>query len=98
MKKSENIALHYIMDCLNAGFTFGKDCVWDYYKNEPFPFPYFDRVLYITSQGNIGWRHFGSSANSKSLKSLYWIITVIFKLTPETFLEKYITDDKSELA
>ena len=39
----------------------------------------------------IYWYHFGSSANRISEENLSWILTEIFKLTPEEFLFKYIT-------
>lgn len=97
MKKSENIALHKIMNDLNAGFTFGRDCTWNYYENKPLHYPYFHHNLYITPRGNIGWNCSGSSANKKTLEDLHWVITVIFRETPETFLEKYIRNDNSKI-
>lgn len=37
----------------------------------------------------IFWSHYGSSANRASLKSLRWIIEVIFDMKPSEFMEKY---------
>lgn len=42
-----------------------------------------------TSGWCIFWRHYGSSANMASLKSLKWIIEVIFDMKPSEFMEKY---------
>lgn len=35
------------------------------------------------------WRNYGSSANKATKKDLLWIITVIFKMCPVDFIEKY---------
>lgn len=39
----------------------------------------------------IYWRNYGSSANKLSLQNLKWILTEIFKMTPEQFLYNYTT-------
>lgn len=39
----------------------------------------------------IRWRNYGSSANKNTKKDLKWILTEIFKITPEEFLAKYKT-------
>lgn len=35
------------------------------------------------------WNHYGSSANKATKKELQWIIEVIFKVTPEEFVNKF---------
>ena len=35
------------------------------------------------------WSHYGSSANKATKKELLWIIEVIFKMTPEDFINAY---------
>ena len=55
---------------------------------------YFWETLYVGSGVGgefIFWRHFGSSANRVSLQNLKWILTEIFKVTPEQFLYDYTT-------
>ena len=52
-------------------------------------FPYFHIVLYKTTQNNIGWRNYSSSANKNTIESLKWIIETIFKCTPEDFVRTY---------
>ena len=39
----------------------------------------------------IRWTHYGSSSNKMNLKNLNWILTEIFKTTPEQFLYDYTT-------
>ena len=39
----------------------------------------------------IRWRHYGESANKTSVTNLKWILTEIFKMTPEEFLFTYTT-------
>lgn len=51
---------------------------------------YIHDVLYLTDYGNIGWNHYGSSANKCTLKELKWIITKIFDTTPEEFEDRYV--------
>lgn len=90
MSANDLKALNTIYNDLNNGFRYGKDFIYPDIK-----YPFFDCVLYITNFNNIGWSHYGSSANKNTLKNLFWIITVIFKLTPTEFLNFYIRDDKS---
>lgn len=74
-------ALHTIMKELRTGKVYGKTC-------EGRIKPYFWFVMY--KDGNlIHWRHFGESSNRCNLKDLKWIIKVIFKTTPEKFIEEY---------
>lgn len=80
MKYSD--ALKRIYKNINAGKSYGYNVVNVQY-------PYFSDVLYLTLQNNIGWTHYGSSANKNTLKELQWIITVIFKTTPEDFEKAY---------
>lgn len=80
MKYSD--ALKRIYKNINAGKNYGYNVVNVQY-------PYFSDVLYLTTQNNIGWTHYGSSANKNTLNDLYWIITVIFKTTPEDFEKAY---------
>ena len=51
---------------------------------------YFHDVL-STDKTYIRWTHYGSSANKTSLENLKWILTNIFKTTPEQFLLDYTT-------
>lgn len=55
---------------------------------------YFWDVLYIGNGSGsqfIFWRNAGSSAERISLQNLKWILTEIFKTTPEQFLFDYTT-------
>ena len=97
MSRNEMEVLRGIMSDLKAGYTFGQDCTWDYYNNKPMRFPFFSSALYITPSGNIGWTHYGSSANKRNLKELAWIIEKIFDTTPSGFLRDYIRNDKSAI-
>lgn len=80
MKYSD--ALKRIYKNINAGKSYGYNVVNVQY-------PYFSDVLYKTRSGFIGWTRYGSSANKNTLKELQWIITVIFKTTPEDFEKAY---------
>lgn len=80
MKYSD--ALKRIYKNINAGKNYGYNVVNVQY-------PYFSDVLYKTRAGFIGWTHYGSSANKNTLNDLYWIITVIFKTTPDDFEKAY---------
>lgn len=81
-------ALKLIYDKLLAGECFGK--IDEHSQGGT----YFWDVLSI-GNGNGGrfifWRHYGSSANRVSLQNLKWILTEIFKTTPEQFLFDYTT-------
>ena len=37
----------------------------------------------------IEWNHYGSSAERFTKKDLHWIITVLFKMTPEQFTKQF---------
>ena len=53
---------------------------------------FFWDVLCLSPTGEyIRWRNYGSSANKNTKKDLRWILTEIFKMTPEEFMEKYTT-------
>ena len=83
-------ALFRIYRDLNENIYYGKDVV-------DVRFPYFSYALYLTPSGNIGWTHYGSSANSNTLKDLLWTIQVIFRMTPEAFLQEFIPETKSSV-
>lgn len=92
MSKSESMILHTIMDDLKNGYSFGRDM-------ENVTYPYFHAQLYIYQNNGrkwIGWTHYGSSANSCTLKDLLWIITVIFDCKPSEFMNTYIRNDMSK--
>ena len=94
MKRTDTAALKAIYNNINAGKCYGYD-VTGYVK-----YPYFNDVLYIReSYGKkyIVWHHAGESENKNTLSDLKWIITVIFKMTPTEFIQRYITDDDSQI-
>ena len=74
-------ALHTIMNALKSGKIYGKTehgrmgdyFWWNVIKSGPF----------------IRYRNFGQSSVGCNLEDLVWVIEVIFKTTPEKFLEKY---------
>ena len=77
-------ALKLIYKELLAGESFGKidkHSLW---------VTYFWTVLFADEK-YIRWCHYGSSANKTNLKNLNWILTEIFKTTPEQFLYDYTT-------
>lgn len=74
-------ASHTIMNELKSGKMFGKT---EHGRMDD----YFWWVLY-KSDKFIYWQHFGQSTNRCTLKELEWIIRVIFRTTPDKFLEKY---------
>lgn len=76
--------LNEIYKNLKAGMVYG-------YMVRNVKWPYFHEALY---QGTINknlfcWHHYGSSANKATKDDLDWIIRVIFKTTPEEFVDKY---------
>lgn len=86
-------ALNIIYNSLMKGTKYGKFSYWDYYNNKPLLYPGFDMVIYKDPVHNLfHWSHYGSSANKATKKDLKWIITTIFKTTPEKFLLEYITN------
>lgn len=82
-------ALHTIMNELKSEKMFGKTehgTVSDYFwwnviKSGPF----------------IRYRNFGQSSVGCNLEDLAWVIEVIFRTTPEKFLEKYECIDSWEV-
>lgn len=53
-------------------------------------YPVFHTVLYKHwCKPYFCWIHYGSSANNANKKELEWIITTIFHMTPEKFVETY---------
>ena len=79
-------ALKLIYDKLLNGVVFGKI---DKHRQGG---TYFWNVLSADNM-YIYWRHYGSSANKTSLQNLKWILTEIFKMTPEQFLFEFTTYD-----
>lgn len=79
--------LKFIYDKLIAGEIFGK------IEQHRLGGTYFWDVL-SASKEYIHWRHYGESANKLSLSNLKWILTEIFKTTPEKFLYDYTTYNK----
>lgn len=90
MTRENNAALREILRCVKAGYSYGID-------RPDMKYPYFDARLYKTSQGNLGWRHYGSAANKMTLADLEWVLTVIFKTTPVEFLRDNIRSDASAI-
>ena len=43
--------------------------------------------IYLTENGFIGWTRYGSSANENTLEGLNFVLDVIFKLTPDNFVQ-----------
>lgn len=82
-------ALHTIMNALKSGKIYGKTehgrmgdyFWWNVIKIGPF----------------IRYRNFGQSSVGCNLEDLAWVIEVIFKTTPEKFLEKYECIDSWEV-
>ena len=77
-------ALKLIYDKLKTGDSFGKI---DEHRDGG---TYFWTVL-SANEYYIYWNHYGSSANKISLQNLKWILTEIFKTSPEQFLYDYTT-------
>ena len=80
-------SLKFIYDKLRAGEIFGK------IEKHNQGGTYFWDVLSANNE-YIYWTHYGSSANKVSLQNLKWILTEIFKTTPEQFLLDYTTYDE----
>lgn len=74
----------FIYDKLRAGEIFGK--IDEHNQGGT----YFWDVLRADNE-YIYWTHAGSSANKLSFQNLKWILTTIFKTTPEQFLFDYTT-------
>ena len=89
--------LNIIYNALVSGESFGKFTYWNYYKNEPFQYPFFHTMLYKHYCKNIlCWENYGSSANKATKEQLQWIITNIFNTTPKMFIKEYITRTEYE--
>lgn len=83
MRSEENeSSLRRIMEHIRNGGSYAE-------RVENVRYPYDHKVLYRTLYGNIGWCHFGSSANPMTLRDLNWVICVIFEMTPAEFLSRY---------
>lgn len=83
MRSEENeSSLRHIMEHTRSGGSYAE-------RVENVRYPYDHKVLYRTLYGNIGWCHFGSSANPMTLRDLNWVIRVIFEMTPTEFLSRY---------
>lgn len=67
---------------VNAGKAYGKNYTWGYSVN-----------LWLTTYGNIGWEHYGSSCEKNTLKNLNWIIKEIFNMTPSEFVNEYVVKE-----
>ena len=79
--------IEIIYNNLQNGYSYGK-----YRYNVMFP--YFDIVLSLDATKTfIRWRHFGSSANRNTIEELQWILSEIFKMTPEEFEDEYICEE-----
>ena len=76
--------LKFIYDKLIAGEVFGK------IEQHRLGGAYFWDVLSANKE-HIHWRYYGESGNKLSLSNLKWILTEIFKTTPEKFLYDYTT-------
>lgn len=74
-------ALYEIMDNIKAG---KKYCTW--YENMRFPM-YSTNLSY--GNGLISWTHYGSSANKATLKDLHFVITKLFRMTEEEFVNRF---------
>ena len=83
MVSKENArCLRQIMDHIKGGGSYAE-------RVENVRYPYDHKVLYQTAHGNIGWSHYGSSAESMTLRNLNWTIRTIFEMTPSAFLTRY---------
>ena len=73
MVSKENAhCLRHIMEHIRSGGSYAESV-------ENVRYPYDHKVLYQTVHGNIGWSHYGSSAESMT----------IFETTPSAFLMRY---------
>ena len=76
-----------IFDDLCAGRAYGN------YITKNMRYPYFNKRLYITPGGFIGWNHYGSSAQKCNVSNLKWILNNIFKTDAEGFARLYLKTD-----
>lgn len=101
MKKRTNQqeCLKKIMEILKQGEVFGYFMNFrkeDYHNPYHLPGGYMENIVLRMDDEYIWWYHFGSSANTISLKNLKFIITVIFHLKPSEFLEKYVHGKRAD--
>ena len=87
MNEKERAEFDEIFNNLKAGGCYG------YIFDRGVRFPYFQNVLYMTTCGNFGWIHYGSSANKPTKEGLEFILSKIFEMTPREFLENYRLQD-----
>lgn len=82
-------ALKDIYNNINSGKRYARLIT----GNNPFmPEPFYYTVLEVITgrKGKlIHWAHYGSSCEGNTLKELRWVLAVIFKLTPEEFINMY---------
>lgn len=77
-----------LLDNIKAGMVYGT------IEKHRLGGAYFHPVLYKTMQGNIGWTHYGSSANDCNLDGLKFILDVVFHMDALTFMDHYYTRDE----
>lgn len=83
MRSSENErSLRHIIKNIRSGGLYAE-------RVENVRYPYDHKVLYQTVHGNIGWSHYGSSAESMTMRNLNWTIRTIFKMSPQEFADTY---------
>lgn len=82
VSKENACCLRQIMDHIKGGGLYAE-------RVENVRYPYDHKVLYQTAHGNIGWSHYGSSAESMAMRNLNWTIRTIFEMTPSAFLMRY---------
>lgn len=83
MVSKENArCLRHIMEHIRSGGSYAESA-------ENVRYPYDHKALYQTVHGNIGWSHYGSSAESMTMRNLNWTIRTIFEMTPSAFLMRY---------
>ena len=63
-------------------------CYTEFLGNVRFPCHY-TVLFYDPIKKLFCWRNYGSSANKATKAKLRWILKVIFKMTPEEFIQTY---------
>ena len=79
-------ALELIWEKLQNGESFGE--IIPHRLGGTF---FWDVLCLSPTKQYIRWRNYGSSANKNTTKDLAWILSEIFKMTPEKFMAKYTT-------
>lgn len=74
-----------LLDNINAGTVYGT------IEKHRLGGAYFHPVMYLTTCGNIGWTHYGSSANKCNLDGLKFILNTVFHMDALTFMKHYYT-------